>query len=216
MSVAGEMVHRVVTRQPRSALGRLWVQHLSRSHTAVMRDLAGQEVSLVGNARALVGSGLGKAIDDADMVIRINRAPLLHTPDAGHRLDWLVTSVDPADLDAGMYLWMTRRLDLLPYRIAASGRFYFFPHTYYRVLRARLGAKPSTGAMAIDLVTRSDAASLALYGFDFFASRSLSSNLTAEAAPHDFAAEAEWVRDLARSDRRVRLVPLPAARPPAP
>ena len=73
-------------------------------------------------------------------------------------------------------------------------------------LRDRLGAPPTTGAMLIDLALRSGLASLTLYGFDFFASQSLSGRRTAAQVPHDFGAEAAWVGDMQRRDPRLDLV----------
>ncbi|WP_317616408.1 hypothetical protein [Paracoccus mutanolyticus] len=55
----------------------------------------------------------------------------------------------------------------------------------------------------IDLIARSDMARLDLYGFDFFASLSLSGHRRAEQVPHDFSGESEWVAALAASDRRI-------------
>ena len=54
-------------------------------------------------------------------------------------------------------------------------------------------------------VLRSDLARLDLYGFDFFASKSLSGSRSAEQVPHDFDAEAAWVEGLLQSDPRLHL-----------
>ena len=76
-----------------------------------------------------------------------------------------------------------------------------------RAFREALAAPPTTGAMMIDLCLRSGLARLDLYGFDFFASRSLSGSRSAEQVPHDFAAEAAWVEDRAARDPRLRVAP---------
>ena len=60
--------------------------------------------------------------------------------------------------------------------------------------------------MLIDLCLRSELASLTLYGFDFFASLSLSGRRNAAQVPHDFAAEGAWVADLLRQDHRLTLI----------
>ena len=62
-----------------------------------------------------------------------------------------------------------------------------------------------TGAMLIELLLHSDLARLDLYGFDFFASKSLSGSRSAEQVPHDFDAEAAWVEGLLQSDPRLHL-----------
>ena len=61
--------------------------------------------------------------------------------------------------------------------------------------------------MLIDLLARSGAAEVALYGFDFFASLSLSGTRTAAQVPHDFAAERAFVTALIAQDPRFRLMP---------
>ena len=59
--------------------------------------------------------------------------------------------------------------------------------------------------MLIDLIARSDMARLDLYGFDFFASQSLSGRRTADQVPHDFDAEAAWADALIHADPRLHL-----------
>lgn len=52
------------------------LQRLSAPQSAVLGDLAGKRIALVGNARALADTRHGAQIDAADLVIRINRAPI--------------------------------------------------------------------------------------------------------------------------------------------
>ncbi|MBD3624828.1 MAG: hypothetical protein HUJ24_05505, partial [Rhodobacteraceae bacterium] len=86
---------------------------------------------------------------------------------------------------------------------ATSPGFYLHPLAEYEALKAKLGAQPTTGAMLIEMLARSDLARLDLYGFDFFASLSLSGRRTAEKVPHDFAAEAALVGALLARDPRI-------------
>ncbi|MEJ6707606.1 MAG: hypothetical protein QNK92_02090 [Amylibacter sp.] len=59
--------------------------------------------------------------------------------------------------------------------------------------------------MLIDLAARSDAQKINLFGFDFFASLSLSGRRTAAQVPHDFSAEKRFVTKLMQNDARVVL-----------
>ena len=68
-----------------------------------------------------------------------------------------------------------------------------------------LAAPPTTGAMLIELLARAPLASLTLYGFDFFASLSLSGRRTADQVPHDFTSEADWAAALMARDSRITL-----------
>ena len=204
---------------------RFYAARLLRDETALARlsvpqadllvDLDGLNVALIGNARALAGSRQGAAIDAADLVIRINRAPTPSAESHGSRTDWLALAVrlpdaDRARLDPARMLWMSPKRKRLDWRIATSPGFYLHPLADYRALKDRLAAPPTTGAMLIELLLRSRLARLNLHGFDFFASQSLSGSRSAAQVPHDFGSESAWVADLARRDPRLTVIP-PAA-----
>lgn len=184
------------------------LQRLSVPQAELLETLRGKSVALVGNARALAQGAQGPAIDAAQVVIRINRAPMPGPQSHGTRTDWLALAVrlgaaDRARIGARRVLWMSPKRKRLDWRTATSPGFYLHPLKDYAALRDRLGAPPTTGAMMIDLIARSDMARLDLYGFDFFASLSLSGHRRAEQVPHDFSGESEWVAALAASDRRI-------------
>lgn len=181
---------------------------------AMLGDLAGRRVALVGNARALAAGRAGAEIDGHDIVIRINRAPMPAAASHGTRCDWLALAVRMAAaelvrLDPKLVLWMSHKRKRLPWA-AVTRRFYLYPQADIRRLWQALGAQPTTGLMLIDLLAGSAAAAVDLYGFDFFASRSLTGSRTAEKVPHDFAAERAWVEALIAADRRLVLHPPPA------
>ena len=183
------------------------LESLSVPQAKVLDGLAGRRVALVGNARGLALARHGAAIDAADVVIRINRAPMPAALSHGSRTDLLAlaTGLDRRQLDRigpkGI-LWMSYKRKRLSWAIARSPGFYLHPLADYAALQDRLGAPPTTGAMMIDLLARSRAARVGLYGFDFFATLSLSGHRTADQVPHDFAAEAEWVNTLIAQDSR--------------
>lgn len=184
------------------------LQSLSEPKATLLAAMAGRRIALIGNARALADHDFGAEIDAADLVIRINRAPMPSTRSHGARTDWLALAVrigaaDRQRIGADRILWMSPKRKRLDYASATSPGFYLHPLADYRALAQRIGAPPTTGAMMIDLIAQSDMAALALYGFDFFASLSLSGSRTAAQVPHDFSAEAEWVRGLMQADRRI-------------
>ena len=100
---------------------------------------------------------------------------------------------------------MSHKRKRLPYWVARRPGFFLYPHTEFHTLSDRLGAPPTTGAMIIDFVVSSTAASIDLYGFDFFSSLSLTGRRTAAQLPHDFAAEKAWVQALADRDPRLKI-----------
>lgn len=184
---------------------------LSASRDDLMTELAGKRVALIGNARALARQSHGAEIDAANLVIRINRAPMPSPVSHGTRTDWLAlaTSISTDDLrriGPNRILWMSHKRKRLSWRDAASPGFYLHPLPDYQRLREMLNAPPTTGAMLIDLSAASDLAELRLYGFDFFQSLSLTGSRSADQVPHDFAAERTFVDALAARDRRVTIV----------
>lgn len=175
---------------------------------AALRDLAGRRVALVGNARSLKGAG--REIDAAELVIRLNAAPMPEAASHGTRTDWMAVSV-PVDAETlaarapSRVFWMTPRRRRVPWRLATRPGFVLAPAAWNARLADVLGARPTTGLMAIDLLARSGVEEAALYGFDFFASLSLSGGRQARAVPHDFAAERAWVEALLARDARFGL-----------
>ena len=186
------------------------LQCLSVPQSEILADLAGKRIALIGNARALTESEHGAEIDAADLVIRINRAPMPAATSHGTRTDWLGLAVRLGDADRtrinpGRVLWMSPKRKRLDWRTATSPGFYLHPQPDYQALKLRLAAPPTTGAMLIDLLARSAMTRLDLYGFDFFASQSLSGRRTADQVPHDFGAEAAWADALIHADPRLHL-----------
>lgn len=201
MSRAGFYLARTLRREAPLAA-------LSVTRTDLFAELDGKRVALVGNARSLAERDEGFEIDAADLVIRINRAPMPASRTHGRRTDWLAlaTSIGAEDLQrigASRILWMSHKRKRLPWSVATSPGFYLHPLGDWVALRDRLGAPPTTGAMMIDLLAASGLASLRLHGFDFFASLSLTGSRRADQVPHDFAAEKAFVERLMTEDDRV-------------
>ncbi len=176
----------------------------------LLESLQGKSVALVGNARALTDKTDGASIDAADLVIRINRAPMPQARSHGSRTDWLAlaTAIPAADLERiapARILWMSHKRKRLPWRVAISPGFYLHPLSDHACLRDALKAPPTTGLMMIDLLAQSQLSRLDLYGFDFFASLSLTGSRTAGQVPHDFTAEKAFVEALTARDGRITL-----------
>ena len=186
------------------------LRQLSVPQAELLSALKGKTVALVGNARALANGTQGAEIDAHDVVVRINLAPMPDAASHGTRTDWLGLAVrlpraDRARIMPSRILWMSHKRKRLDYASAHSPGFYLHPLPDYAALKARIGAPPTTGAMLIELLARSDMARLDLYGFDFFASQSLSGQRTAQQVPHDFGAEAAWADNLICGDPRLHL-----------
>ena len=175
----------------------------------VLARLSGR-VALVGNAKSLADGAFGPQIDAADTVIRINRAPMPSAGSHGTRTDVLAlaTAIDPesfSQLNPVLTLWMSHKRKRLPWAVACRPGFGLPPLADFARLRATLNAPPTTGLMMIDLLARSPATSVDLFGFDFFTSLSLSGSRTAAQVPHDFNAERGFVEALLARDTRFHL-----------
>jgi len=80
-----------------------------------------------------------------------------------------------------------------------------FPRARYDNLKSRLKAQPTTGVLIIEWLTQQDLAGIHIFGFDFFASKSLSGSRSADQVPHDFPSEKEFVEALMKADPRITL-----------
>lgn len=173
-------------------------------------DLEGQVVAVVGNSRALAQKNFGEAIDAADIVIRINSAPMPAPLSHGIKTNWLAlaTALKISEgwrINPDRVLWMSPKRKRLPLWVAVRSGFFLYPQSEIETLKVHLMAPPTTGLMIIDLVAKSKATSIRLYGFDFFSSLSLTGHRTAAQVPHDFAAEKAWVQALADRDSRLTI-----------
>ncbi|WBU63306.1 glycosyltransferase family 29 protein [Paracoccus aerodenitrificans] len=185
---------------------------LSIPQDELLSALNGKSVALVGNARSLANGRQGPQIDAHDLVVRINLAPMPSAESHGRRTGWLglATRLPKAKrtrIAPSRILWMSHKRKRLDRQSAHSPGFYLHPLPDYEALKSRLEAPPTTGAMLIELLLRSELSRLDLYGFDFFASKSLSGGRSAGQVPHDFNSEAAWVGELLKSDPRLTLHP---------
>jgi len=183
----------------------------SLPQSELLNDVAGKTVAIIGNARSLEAADHGKAIDGADIVVRINSAPIPDPRSHGSRTDWLAISIPVPDSTIQdrkpkRILWMTRKRKRLPLWLINDPRFFLNAKTNGERLGEMIGSPPTTGLLVIDLLSQSQAKTVTLYGFDFFTSKSLSGNRSAAQVPHDFNAEKSFVMDLISRSDQFRMV----------
>jgi len=188
----------------------VYLKRFSLDEKALLELLDGKTVAIVGNARRLGKQAYGADIEAHQIVVRLNDAPMVSYASHGSKTDWLaVAKKTPSKIllerQPSVLLWMpTKRKRLNWTMISFSGFFLNDVRRNHR-LRQELNAPPSVGCMTIDLIKRSNASKISLYGFDFFQSKSLSGTRTREQVPHDFLAESCLVRSLLANDQRFRL-----------
>jgi hypothetical protein len=174
-------VGRTLKNLLRTVLIRLFCP-AGRDDAAAIESLAqfkplfeGKTVALVGNAQSLFGSGLGEEIESCAVVARMNFGSIRSEIDQGARTDALFFATKMSRSAAkrlfrcDRFIWAYARRD----RIALGFLLHpqslaFVPVQDFHRLEAVLGARPSTGLVALDLLlNRLGAAEVRLYGFDW-------------------------------------------------
>jgi hypothetical protein len=169
--------------------------------------LAGKSVAIVGNAQSLLDDcRYGAIIDSFDVVVRMNAGAVRDPHAQGSRTDLLAISTlleDKAILQFAathIILMSPRRRTDMPVQCGALAySWFFYPLEWWRKLNLDLGARPSTGAMVIDLICRhSHARQVDVFGFDFKRSPTFYADQDSK-GPHDFVREERFVVELAES-----------------
>ena len=171
-------------------------------------------VALVGNASSLRDTDYGAAIDSADCVVRINQGAFvpLDATSTGQRTDAVLITLNGNAMEKAWMYAKCRRVAqtvvaMSPKKRTVLGRdlgtfISVYPQEWHQKLHTTLGARPSTGAMAIDLLARTveTADNIYVYGFDFWGSPTTYTGI-AQAAPHDPVAEENYVLRVVGLDR---------------
>ena len=166
-------------------------------------------VALVGSAQSLRNSNFGPAIDRHDWVIRLNQG-VFAADDAsstGLRTDFVfITLTGGGGWKTAQFLWRTMAaaaktvVIMSPkarsvFRVDMTKFFPSYPQHWHQDLHQRLGARPSTGAMAVDFLLRTmaDTSQLNVYGFDFFRTPDIAHGRNRVVA-HDPTVEEAYIR----------------------
>jgi hypothetical protein len=217
VSVLGGIYKKTMTRRAiRRKILKPWRKIICELTPFVKRseifdELSGKTVAVVGNAVSLQKQDLGEEIDSHDIVLRMNRAPILSDRSHGLRTDWIATSMEISQelavvKKARLIMWMTPKTERFPFWMCLKYRkVYRHKNDIWKDLRCRLPKRPSTGAMVLDLLRRSNAAKISIYGFDRGASGSISGEQKTHFAPHDFDAEWGILEEWSEQDGRVKI-----------
>lgn len=167
-------------------------------------------MALVGNAQSIFSTCYGEEIDSHDVVVRMNAGWVVDAPCQGSRTDILCLSMglSCADIQKNYgtptVIWMTPKRRIMHPGLKAWG-VYYYPKRWWRTLRHDLsGHRPSTGAMAVDLLCRHLSVSrITLYGFDFKKTKTFYLEQD-HVGPHRFDLEEEFVTAVVRSHGMIR------------
>jgi hypothetical protein len=166
-------------------------------------------VALVGNASSLRNSTFGSEIDSHDCVIRINQGAFvdLDARSTGVRTDVLFMTLPGYAWDKAWMYGRGRRKASMVVAMSPKDRNFLgvdmatlipcYPVQWHRELSTTLEGRPSTGAMAVDLLrhTVADISTVHLFGFDFWTTPTTYTGMS-KPSPHNPVAEEQWVRQV--------------------
>jgi hypothetical protein len=134
----------------------------------------GRNVALVGNSRKVLGKAFD--VDAHDVVIRMNGAwklPKKLQASVGNRIHLMCMSGHKKEIDSivkavPLTMWMSpKNRDLLSEE--TKKLIHFYPIESWEELFKKIGSRPSTGCMAVNMISDIiGEGHLTLYGFDFF------------------------------------------------
>lgn len=135
---------------------------------SIADEIKGKDVGVVGNAASLLHSKryFGRMIDSMDFVIRFNRGFIMDEDRQGHKTDMLCLAIEmpEADIDRFNAKYVVNRCTMKRNKTRACTH---FNKGETDRMAKYLGAKPSTGFMAIDFCVRAGAKHVWLFGFDW-------------------------------------------------
>lgn len=195
---------------------RAFVLKLTRDSDGRLADMTrGKRVAIVGNAQSLLTTSHGTAIDDHDVVVRLNKGFPIHPDAQGKRTDIVSLTPEISEQEVidnfapkAMLLLTPKLRHLRINTWENTAKVLFYPNQYWFAERKRIGCRPSSGYMAISYIMRiGRAKSISVYGFDFGKTATYY-NPPGYETPHDFAREGDIVRGW-HDDGRITIVPSP-------
>ena len=159
-------------------------------------------VCVVGNATSIMAKKNGHLIDDFDIVVRINRGVIRDAASQGSKTTILGYG---CDLTEGEIEHFGKPKLIEFYRLNHKHRHNipeeyretidYYPAERCAALQKELGARPSTGTMAIELMLSLRPKEVSVFGFDYKKSRTFYHTGSYEhMGPHNWIAESEWAK----------------------
>lgn len=161
------------------------------------KKIKNKKIALVGNSKNLLKKN--RHIDNYDIVIRINLVPPSNLEKyLGKRCNILMLSHAPINLINNNFIkiWMSPKNR--HYTNHGSGIIYHYPIRWWKELYFKLKSRPSTGAMALDFLTRvAPKSDISLIGFDHKYENVWYNNIY-QGRVHDFKSEKFFFSEITR------------------
>lgn len=195
-----------------------WVLRCGKNIKKLKNLCDGKKIAIVGNAQSLLESKKGKAIDENDIVIRINKGFIVDEKAQGDKTTIYATSISISEDvikyrfgNVKMVVWLTPKIsNMVKYSAKMKDKLCIYSLSDWWRLRRKIRNRPTSGIMLIDYLCRyCKFAELNIYGFDFFASNSLNNEIPLQqlkkGTPHNFDGEKMFVEELVKQRKNVHL-----------
>lgn len=186
----------------------------TRLKSLLDRTIAGQVVSVVGNASSLLTRNYGTMIDSG-CVLRINAGIPINKKAQGRKVDIhcfgtrhnLVTNINSRRRH-----WLMRRktdyfrnipsiwMTLIERELSKDPLEIFYPVRLGEKLENILGARPSTGISVLHMMSELTEARIQIFGFDFKTTHTFYRK-SENSGPHDWEAERKFAEALVERHR---------------
>ena len=127
--------------------------------------IRGKRVAIVGNSQSSLDLSYGRDIDNADVVIRFNRGFIQNPKAQGTKTTILILACELTKREIASYnaKFVINRLSCYTNPVR-----YTFTNAFITEISKGLGARCSSGMIAVEWVLRCHPKSIDLYGFDFY------------------------------------------------
>lgn len=157
-----------------------------------------RSISIVGNATSILSLNFGKAIDSAEVVLRMNCGFPKSQIAQGSRTDFLMFSVWDI-YKASNYAMPLNRMAHISIqdrqRSEKNGVINFYPADLRAALFEKLGASPSVGCSTLDWLSNFYTGEVNVYGYDFKKTTSFYQRFQ-HIGHHNYRAEQKYVTEL--------------------
>lgn len=173
-------------------------------------QIDGKSVALVGNAQALLSAGAGAAIDGHEFIMRFNAGYVSRPQHQGSRTDLVgvSSSMRPEHVAEGhhgapVFFLSVNRDRMRSGYLRSIEALTIMPIGRFRALKDALGAKPSSGILALSVMRGFAPRSITLFGFDW---KKTPTFYNTRIGVHDWAAEAALIQRWQAEDARLTIV----------
>lgn len=175
--------------------------------------LKNKRIAIVGNAQSIFEGN--NNIDDNDIVIRMNRGlPTLKNYNViGQKTNILAlsmineyTKIASRGVNIDYVLYCTLKNREGAKKVYPEDRLIFYPHSNWNELYEVVNARPSTGLMVVDFISKNfHFKEINIYGFDFMKTPTWYNKLK-HIGKHNYCNEEKFIRNLTNKYNNIKII----------